>query len=449
MLGELTPGLLSISTSPVWLAAHSAEDAMKIPSNALPQLQLTPTEEREILDKTDLMVHNALLLEREFHRQGGRIDGKEWKEITSVDNFYVYRQRRSAQGSSERRRASMSYSSTCTSTEEEDMAATSRNYSPVMCAGFLEGTLDDFLFGSFDGDERSWKLRAAYMKDKFADSRIFSKIVRPTPQDPYRFVGVKWFAIEVPAIIDSFLYMRDTFVMESTGMAKDEDGVPYAYFLFHDYNHPQLPELTEFGIIRNRVSICFIARQIAPDRIYIHARGYVNVGGDVIRTVGLAVAGVSLASTANSIEASYGKKLSWLIAKTRDQRRLAQTQARLHSHACRSCQKGIGKLLSRSSVCHVCGFSFCSKCTVNRKIVIDVSSIELTSKALSFCYGCVIQAKVYPAREIALDTIVPSTMSRRDTASTLSRRDMGSRRDTVARTKSFDSWSPGKSLGAY
>ncbi|TMW61372.1 hypothetical protein Poli38472_012563 [Pythium oligandrum] len=418
----------------------------QLPSHALPNLRLSPSEEQDVITRTNAMVQRALVLEREFHHQGARINEREWKEITAVDNFRVYRPRtpkKKHRFSIDKRRTSTNmisssgtwHSATSTSTtEEEEIASTSRNFSHVMCAGYLEGTLEDFLFGSFDGDERSWKIRAAYMKDKFADSRIFAKIVRPTPEEPYRFVGIKWFAVEVPAIIDSFLHMRDTFVMESTGMADDEDGVPYAYFLFHDYDHPDLPELTEFGIIRNRLSICFIARQIAPDRIYIHARGYVNVGGDVIKSVGLTVAGVSLASTANSIEASYGKKLTWLMSRHLEQRRALLVNGRGHSHECHACQKPTNKLLSRSSACNVCGFTFCSKCTVHRKVVADVETLELSSKALSFCYPCVIKAKKYHPHEIALDTLVPATMSRKE---------------NVSRRKAFSTWVPPAPLGAY
>ncbi|TMW61368.1 hypothetical protein Poli38472_012559 [Pythium oligandrum] len=284
----------------------------------------------------------------------------------------------------------------------------------LVAAGKVEGKLEDIVFGSLNCDEASWRLRSTYMKDKLADARILSTILGPTEEDPYRFLSVKWFMRErKKSVITPLVYNRDFLVIEATGLTVDEYGVPHGYYLLHTFKHPSLPELTDLKIVRCNISLCYISRQISANRVQIFGRGFVDPGGDLLQGISDALAAEAMLSTANVAETSYAKKLMWLIT----QERSTNAQQR-HQHAqsmaakrCEACKKHVRFLSGSLSFCQVCGKCVCSKCTIPRKLVVDISMGGITERVLPFCFACVLEAKETPPRQVAIDTVVRSQAS--------------------------------------
>ncbi|TMW61378.1 hypothetical protein Poli38472_012569 [Pythium oligandrum] len=391
----------------------------------LPTLELSRAEQRAVHDEAWLLIRQTLELETEFYKCDGYIDPKEWKEVTATDDLHIYRPRKawiasrdevhmrgtlyndgrgwgalSPNGDDAILGSSTTLSST-TSSEEDVLLP------PILCAGHVEGTLEDLSYGAFDGDESAWRIRSAYMKDKFADSRILATIQTPTHDEPFSFLGIKWFTTEYPPVVGAFVRQRDSLVIEALGTSKDHDGVTFGYYVLHDFRHHKLPELRNQGVIRNKLSICYISRQTSPYRMRMYARGRLDIGGNIPPRIGIHIAAVSLTSSANLVETSYKKKLAWLVAQQSSQRRRVYSQQdQSKASSCRSCQRTprFRPLVS----CQVCGHSVCSKCSVVQKLVVDASTAQVVMRSLSFWYGCVLKAKQLSPVEIARVTIVPS-----------------------------------------
>ncbi|TMW61403.1 hypothetical protein Poli38472_012594 [Pythium oligandrum] len=400
----------------------------------LPQLQLTPEEEQAVKEEVSGLLGRSLAREAEFRRRGGHISKKEWKQVLVNDSFRIYKQRKVPRPTSDpsdevneggikapellsmRACNAIDKNAWLTSFSDEEEESTTSSGSnnsddpqvpALMCAGYLEGTLEDAIFGSYDGDETMWRVRTAYMKDKFADARIIATIDSPTYDQPFRFLGIKWFEMANPAILGTFIHRRDTLVIEAMGIAVDDRGERYGYYLLHDFRHPRLPELTELGIVRNSLSMCYISRQVTPDRVGMYAYGHLDVGGDLLKSVGISIAATSIAATANSVETSFSKKLAYLLSQHECQRRVTLDQPALTS-SCHSCQRSPSGILSRGlTPCQACRYSFCSKCCVDRKIVYDVSGSEAELHSVPFCFGCVLQAKQLSPIEVARATLIP------------------------------------------
>ncbi|TMW61399.1 hypothetical protein Poli38472_012590 [Pythium oligandrum] len=404
--------------------------------SAYHSLELSPGEEQNVIVDVASILHRTLALEAEFRRQGSQVNHKQWKKVNSIDDFHVYKQRKMANNDPQREtfveedisapqlmsmREHLSKRSseislfpddlehTTTSTISSGSSNCDESHVPnIMCSGMVDGRLEDFMYGVYDGDDMAWKVRTAYIKDKFADARILATIRAPTHDDPFRFLGIKWFSTEYPPLVGTFIQKRDVLVMEATGIAKDDNGVPFGYYVMHDFHHPRLPERKDLGVVRIKFNLCFINRQIKPDRIGQYARGHVDFGGELPASMGVSITAISLASTANSVETAYLKKLAWLMTQQQSQRRMTHDRhAPRAPSVCHSCQKSSSGILSRGLTnCHVCSQPFCSKCTVEKKLVVDTIATQLTLKPLSFCFGCVLKAKQLHPVEMARATNV-------------------------------------------
>ncbi|GAB9468154.1 hypothetical protein Gpo141_00005478, partial [Globisporangium polare] len=49
-----------------------------------------------------------------------------------------------------------------------------------------------------------------------------------------------------------------------------------------------------------------------------------------------------------------------------------------------------------------CQQEICSKCSVEKKLALEVSSSEMKSRTVTFCLQCVIEAKQTPTRQVAI-----------------------------------------------
>ncbi|TMW61393.1 hypothetical protein Poli38472_012584 [Pythium oligandrum] len=372
-------------------------------SQALPVVALTSGEQHSLIEEAAGVLAETLRVEREFREGHAAFGSKQWKEVYSRDAFHVFKERRP--------KDNVSGGFIAGGHREKQSGIVAAMKDPrvpmIVGAGHVEGQLEDVCFGSLASDDVSWRLRSTYMKDKFAEARIVATVHGPTPEEPYRFLGVKWFMREQPALIGMFVQFRDYLVTEAIGHAVDEQGVPYGYYMIHDFKHPRLPELTELGIIRSQISLCYICRQISPDKVHIFARGFVDLKGDISTNLTATLSAEAMSSTVNSVETSYAKKLSWLMVQSQRQRQQQRSGMGNQSKFCESCGKMGGKLMSGSlSCCQVCNCMYCGKCSVQRKLVVDVSGGGVVDHAFSFCFSCVLKAKQISPRDVAIDTVV-------------------------------------------
>ncbi|TMW61425.1 hypothetical protein Poli38472_012616 [Pythium oligandrum] len=465
---------------------------LRLPAHALPELTLTPDEKHWIVDEAQGVIDEALRAERKFALNGRHVNKAEWKLVKSKDDFHVYRER-----SGGRRRASTSAmslastSSSCSSSghqnmslvtsgrslnfsvnsmssEEHEMLTSSRtsrrmtstlsapgdggivssmkeSHVPMLLgAGYVRGTIEDSVFGAQSGDDVAWRLRASYMKDKFADARILATVRGPTHEDPFQYLGVKWFTKEQPKLMGSFIQRRDFLIIEATGYKRDAYGIPYGYYLLHSVKLKDVPPLTELDVIRCNVSMCFISRQVEPNNMHIFARGFSDPRGEMLASVGVALTAESILAVSEVGECAFVKKLTWFLRKKQHERH----QQLLRTHAfsnclvtkCESCNGSLMKLLggmrSGTTSCEACAITICSKCTVSKKLILEVNGDGVVDRELPFCYICVLEAKNLSARDVALDGVpVPARPSMRRTMSCASRPTQHIRRHTETHRK--------------
>ncbi|TMW61375.1 hypothetical protein Poli38472_012566 [Pythium oligandrum] len=390
-------------------------------------LRLSEIEERAIADDAALHIKRTLVQEAEFRRRGGKVNGSEWKQVRVQDGLHIYKQRRVSRAglmndgdsevsspellasvhnddSSRWRHSLFDVLETSTSTGSSGSDSGDSKVPAMLAAGHIEGKLEDAMLGVYDGDDHAWRVRAALLKDKFEQALILATIQHPTYDKPFNFLGVKWFSIEYPPVVGNFIQKRDMLVTEALGIDTDDNGEEYGYAWFHDFRHPSVPELTDQGMIRGKTSLCFIFRQASPTRISLYARGSIDGGGEIPKGLAIVIAATSIISNTETVKTSYSRKLSWLVTSQTRQRHLMH-EKHVSSGSCHACERI--PMLRGLFGCHACGFKFCSKCYVERKIVLGREDLALHS--LSFCFNCVLQAKELSPVDVARATIVPQT----------------------------------------
>ncbi|GMF45425.1 unnamed protein product [Phytophthora fragariaefolia] len=418
-----------------WLVATMGRS--KLPPDVFPPLQLSTAEQDAIVNYTDDLVAETLLTGEKFIARHRKLNPERWKYVKTQDHLHVYRSRRrkSSSASESPQLLQLSEASSASSDSfgaSQIKASTSSGSSShrhdadyltdgsllerarpdrvplVVITGKMEGTVEDAAFGAMADNEARWRLRDAYIGDECDDLKILATIEAPSRQDPFRFLGVKW----ATKAMGTFITQRDMVYVESTGIARDSNGEKVAYMLKHSYALERVPELSELGVIRARVSSCFIIRPHSDMTVEVFCRAFNDMGGDIMEGVTVNIFKEALLSVGGLVQCAYVKKLKWQMSAREQEARehattlAAQTHAPTHCAGCHHSLSKFGRLVQTGAACQVCRRVFCSKCTTVKRIGVDFGNAgSITEKNMNFCQECVDLAVKLPAWGVALETM--------------------------------------------
>jgi hypothetical protein len=427
----------------------------KLPPNVFPPLQLSAAEKQAIVDYTDELVAETLRASEQFIAHHRKLNPERWKYVKTQDHLHVYRSRRrnssASSGLEPPQLLSLSEMSSGGSFASSDGASASQTKGSassggrrhdsdyltdgsllerarphrvplVVITGKMEGTVEDAAFGALADNEARWRLRDAYIGDEYDDQKILATLEAPSLQDPFRFLGVKW----ATKVLGTFMKQRDMVYVESTGTTRDSNGEAVAYVLMHSYALDRVPELTEFGVIRARVSSCFIMRTHSDRSIEVFCRAFSDMGGDMMDGVTVSIFKETLLAVGGLVQCAYVKKLKWqMSAREREAREhatelAAQAHAPTHCAACHHSLSKFAKLIQTGAACQVCRRVFCNKCKSTKRVGVDFGSAGgITEKDMDFCQECMTLGMRLSAWSVALDTL-PKGVNRARNLSTFS-----------------------------
>ncbi|ETL39805.1 hypothetical protein L916_08886 [Phytophthora nicotianae] len=407
-----------------------------LPEDTFPALNLSKEKQESLIDEAETVVRETLAANEEFITEGATFRDPKWRLVRAKEGLSVYRQRRSIGSkrvSTEVRRPSSPQSSSWsfklrgraasnmhweTSTEGETWGSTGSTIQDTMrrpgvslmvMHGTVDGNLADCMFGTFASTDQAWMWRSSHLNDRLDDARILATIRGPTRKDPFRFLGIKWFAKENPAVLSGIVQQRDFLVMEATGLTRDCKGDTVGYYLMHSVSLPGVPELPEMGIIRGQVSLCYIDRQGGPGKVELFCRGFSDPRGEMLDRVSVGIASEALICAAGVVDYAYIKKLTWLM-KHKGGRKVEEKRPT----RCETCDKSFTKFsftgVGAVAPCQICCLVVCGKCSVVKKMTVDVSSAGTVKQcALRFCLTCLLEAKEKSVWEMALSGVETSS----------------------------------------
>ncbi|GMG18011.1 unnamed protein product [Phytophthora fragariaefolia] len=250
--------------------------------------------------------------------------------------------------------------------------------------GSIDGNLGDCMFGTCVPTNQAWIWRSSHIKDHFDDARILAHIRGPTKQDPFRFLNIKWFAKEIPAMLAGIVQQRDYILLEASGVTQDSRGDTIGYYILHSVPLPGFPEFSDLA--------------------------FSDPAGDMIDRVNVSIFADSLLSAAKVIDYAYIKKLTWLMKHKSAQQSVSEAP---RPTRCEACDKNFTKFaltgVGSGAPCHLCHREVCGKCSVVKKMTVDVTSTGAVKQcSLRFCLACLLRAKEHSVWEVALSGIETS-----------------------------------------
>ncbi|DBA02004.1 TPA: hypothetical protein N0F65_000251 [Lagenidium giganteum] len=385
-------------------------DKFPLPLDTFPPLNVS-TEKAEELESlaNSLLCEHLAEYERFVYTQHQTVDRRVWTPIKRRENVRVYKERRRAMAS---RHSSASFSST-------DIANQFDTAMPMMLTvGAIAGTLDDVMYGVVNGSDMTMRLKTSYIRDDMPDGRILHAIVPVTAAEPFRFVGLKW-QVKGASITDSIgIKCRDFVYVESTGIVNNVRNERVGYHLLQSVDLPEVRNLQKpYGIIRGKMSFCYLYRQKASGVVDVYMRGFFDVAGEVLTSIATSAASMSLVSIWRVVHCAQMKKLVWLLrnrmARNSEGDKSKQNGPVEASH-CASCQTTFN-LFHRHSRCRLCTASVCKKCSVQKKLNFPDATAStaapmtpIVERKFTFCTTCVQAAQRQNAQQIASQELAGS-----------------------------------------
>ncbi|KAE8988788.1 hypothetical protein PF005_g19850 [Phytophthora fragariae] len=360
-----------------------------LPEDTFPAVNLSKEKQAALIDEAATVVRETIAANEEFLACGATFQDSRWKLLRAKEGLSVYRQRRSkptvldkGPSPSSPQSKSSSWSFRRRGRAGSDTRWTDREASPtgnsiqdklkrpgvslMVLHGTVDGSLADCMFGTFASSNQAWMWRSSHVNDRLDDARILATIRKPTKNDPFRFLGIKWFAKEHPPVLSGIVQQRNFLIMEATGLTRDSRGETVGYFLMHSVSLPEVPVLSDMGIVRGNLSLCFIDRQSGPGKVELYCRGFSDPCGEMLDRVSVAIASEALICAVGVVDYAYIKKLTWLmkhkgVSQQREDRTPRPTRC---SNCCKSFAKFALTGAASGAPCQICRRVVCGKCSL-------------------------------------------------------------------------------------
>jgi len=291
----------------------------------LPPLELSQHERTMLLNLTDtLTAHNVAQSNTLVVTKDGQADARAWRELRRKDGLRVYKERPAA---------------------ETVTGAPALPHTPsLLLLGSTPGSLDDVMYSLVAPTAQDMKLKSSCVHDGVVDSKVLCELARPSLDQPFRHVGVKWslYSLSEP---------RDYVCIESTGVLRGSvggharphgSGERIGFYLAHSVAFPNVPSFCEsHDVERGHRSVCWLFREKKDakevevyargffefDRIggggasaMIHRRSYVNghrhvPGNELLINIAMQAIANQWLSFSRQMESAQMKKLVWRLRR--------------------------------------------------------------------------------------------------------------------------------------
>lgn len=448
-------------------------DKMTAPAKAFPTreplfptLALDPSDAQRFAQLARAIVRNTVAEYDDFvHAQQRRVSKQRWKRVKSRENIAVFKDRRHhpqrelhygiasalmrpAQASTGSTRpelpapAAVADASLDASALLAHFPAQHYRLPKLLMVGSITGSLDDVLYGLSTHDSSSILLRSIYTQDEIVDGQVVHELEGPSPEDPYRFLGIKWVMKGHQAAVSAVVAPRDALFLNSVGVisrrkhevdSSSDAGTTerIGYFLMHSVELPDaVPSLHKtHGVVRARVSSCHIFRQLRDGCVEVYMTGYVEPSGKVVESVALSSAVSGLLFCWKSVVCAQAKKIVWLLQNHYRQQRADQEQrsdtqssgggttdenvnsaskidrrsSSSLSLSCGLCERHL-HVFKSSVQCALCGLDVCSRCRVSMNLCFETAGVKFVEQRnVVLCKCCITHAHRMDTFQVAQD----------------------------------------------
>ncbi|KAG9416044.1 hypothetical protein AC1031_000445 [Aphanomyces cochlioides] len=252
--------------------------------------------------------------------------------------------------------------------------------SEIMATGVFPASVSDIMQCLYADNTLDMRMHSALLMPKeHLDCEVLYPLDVQDETHPFRFNGLKWGAMQWP---NKGGKSRDMCYFESTGMAvaTDEFGREhdYGYCFMESFELPQCPQLDAFSIVRAKVSIRHIFRELPLGGSVVMTHATMDPKGPIVPWVGAhATIPPQVLAMANMTECAQALRLS---AKLR-----LQFAGALVPITRGPSWRKLSFLLNQR---HSCALCLREESTLERHRVVEVDGIGVKTSWKHFCQKC-------------------------------------------------------------
>jgi hypothetical protein len=402
-----------------------------VSSSSLPRMGFTKEDKQHYREVSDACLTEVLEKYEDYLYRGKRhIDARRWKKVKARESIVVYRERSTSDADLSDDQLLRSPNSSNSSGARYDRSAAvetvsggilsgpgaalaaGTKISVMICTATMPGTLEDAMYGSYVDDAASLRRRSAYEQDLADDIGMLATFDRPSETDPFQFMGLSWILRSFPGL-GAVVKRRDFLLLQRIGLSRTSRGELIGFTITQSVPHRDLPELSQFDIIRAKMSMCTIYRQMGG-LVDVFVQLVMQPGGRALSYFMIQETATSMMSVGKPMDVAQKKKLFWLMRKnaleapTRTASDSSSSSSPMHRHVqkqesdrCASCQKSLARVFSTAgSFCQICQQRVCSKCSMTKKLVIDASEKTAVIRPFNFCISCTLTARSYSSLQV-------------------------------------------------
>ncbi|POM73024.1 Hypothetical protein PHPALM_10172 [Phytophthora palmivora] len=210
------------------------------------------------------------------------------------------------------------------------------------------------------------------------DCALLETIEAPTENDPFHFLGIKYFARKTG------MKYRDSVYVEFTGYTETTRGERLGFHVIHSVELSEFPFLTARNSVRTLQSVRYLYRQQSEDVVEVFMQGNLDDAQFSLSTL---------------MACAEAKRLTqmWRVQQARNRRQdHRKQQARRASTAlectmCRQKKKRFGG--ASLAACELCANVICTRCRSDKK-VFEMNANQILGKfrRLAACKSCILEA---------------------------------------------------------
>ncbi|EEY55486.1 uncharacterized protein PITG_20843 [Phytophthora infestans T30-4] len=336
----------------------------RFPIQALPPLEVSDQEHeasREFMQQ--LLAHTIREFEFHSYLNSGIVDARRWKPQTSRDDIELYRERKtgvtgnSVFNSVRQCRLDLPiFSSTI-----ETLA------SPTMLlTGYGQGRVENAMSAVVTESQHDLALAVKFKHQDVADCAILKTLEPPTHEEPYHYLGYKFFVRKSPT--EGLLFKhRHSVYLEFSGITQSSRGEQLGFHIMHSVELPGFPDLSNFNSIRALQSTRYIYRQKSTHMVEVFMLGNMDISGHIFKPLANMFTVDMFFGVTRLLELAEVRRLSQMAHK---QRSFGSSTAILGgSTSCKVCNRSASK--HKLITCLLCSHAVCKKCTSTKRVFVS------------------------------------------------------------------------------